>query len=360
MPTTMMLEAYPRIVQSMHNAVLSLPRLLKSPTKSIVIKVTSEHEESSQITIKLKNTAHKIPFVEHISYFLHTLFLFLYSDLKTVVIPWTIFGIAHALAASVFSIDRTSSTAAVLARTPLIILWILLNLLPATIGNQRHASAIKEDAINKPWRPLPSNRLTPSDARNLLVAAYLVAISVSLRINGVQQSIVLAILGYAYNDMGGDNHWAPRNLLNGLAFICFGSGAMEVALGQAVVYPAVLTQWLRMITLVVFTGAHVFDMYDQAGDALIGRKTLPLVIGDNAARWCIAVPVLFWSVFCPWFWQIQPVGYILPVAGGLIVARRTMSKREVQQDKKTTKIWNLWLVAIYCLPLVKFASHVVS
>jgi hypothetical protein len=42
-----------------------------------------------------------------------------------------------------------------------------------------------------------------------------------------------------------------------------------------------------------FSTLHMQDMYDQAGDSLRDRRTLPLVVGDSSARWMTIVPMLF-------------------------------------------------------------------
>ena len=94
-------------------------------------------------------------------------------------------------------------------------------------------------------------------------------------------------------------------------------------------------------------------MYDQRGDAVRNRKTVPLVIGDAAARWTIAVPMAVWCVVTPWLWASSAVGYVAPVGLGLTVAVRTLRVRNERGDKNTFRLWNLWLVSVYLLPLVK-------
>lgn len=52
------------------------------------------------------------------------------------------------------------------------------------------------------------------------------------------------------------------------------------------------TTWLAMIGGIIFTTLQMQDMADVHGDAKRRRKTVPLVYGDLAARYSIAIPVI--------------------------------------------------------------------
>ena len=188
-----------------------------------------------------------------------------------------------------------------------------------------------------------------------MFAFYSAAFFVSLLIGGSKQCVALMLLGYWYNDLrGSDESCIVRNLINGFGFICYASGATEIALGHG---PAMLNQtaylWFSIIGLIVFTTVQTQDMSDQAGDSLRGRKTVPLVVGDKRARWTIAVPIAMWSFACPLFWRFGPGGYVVPGTIGAVIVFRTLSKTSVEDDKITFRIWNLWMVWLYLLPLVR-------
>ena len=51
-------------------------------------------------------------------------------------------------------------------------------------------------------------------------------------------------------------------------------------------------------------------------------------------------------------------GYVLPAALGSIIVFRCLYKREVEDDKATFRVWNLWVTMIYLLPLVKRVEQV--
>lgn len=290
-----------------------------------------------------------------------SVWLFTFSDLKTILLPSTIFGIINGIAVSVGSRDTNSSVelpapAQILRRTPLVLLWVWINLLPFNIDNQRQPQAIKEDALNKPWRSLPSKRLDPESARRLTFMLYPIAVTVSFFFGTLPQCLSLELLGYWYNDQhGSDSNPLIRNFINACGFVCFFSGAMQVAVGgqsaEATLW--LHCRWFLMIAGIVFSTIQTQDMDDQRGDAARNRKTLPLVWGDVKARWSIAIAVLVWSFTTPWFWASSTVGYTAPVLLGFIVASRTLWMRNEEGDKTTFRTWNLWLVSICLLPLVR-------
>ena len=291
------------------------------------------------------------------TYHLKSIWLFTFSDLKTIVGPKTFFGIMNAMAVPVFGIGSAPQPSRVLPRFLAVALWTWINLLPFAIDNQRQPAAIKEDSVNKPWRPLPSKRLTPEQAGRMITILYPIAFLVSIFLGGLKQCIALIVLGYCYNDCGGsDVSWVTRNLINACGFICFSSGAMEVALGEPLTLKPRLVQWFLIIAGVVFSTVQTQDMYDQAGDSLRDRKTMPLVIGDGQARWVTGSAMSVWCVICPWYWKLNlGVSVLFAGFGGTIILR-TFAKRSEVDDKRTFRLWNLWMVFVYSLPLIKFRS----
>ncbi len=297
----------------------------------------------------LRSTANSV------SYCAYTLWLFTFNDLKTMVFPSTAFAISNGLAA--YQAGSASShiggPLVFLIRLPIILLWTWINLLSFAVNNQRHPSALQEDRLNKPWRPMPAGRLTGAQAKSLALVTYPSTFLASILLGGgTAQCVLLALFGYLYNDLkGGDVNWLLRNLLNACGFTCFASGALEVA-SHSPIAPGSIP-WLLIIGAVVCTTVHTQDMYDQAGDLAAGRKTAPLVIGDGPARWSIAIMIAAWSWLSPMYWGSATVGYFAPVTLGVSVSLRSLVKRTVEEDKTTFRIYNAWLVSIYVLPLVK-------
>ncbi|KAI1323414.1 UbiA prenyltransferase family [Xylariaceae sp. FL0255] len=286
-----------------------------------------------------------------------TLFLFIFSDLKTIVIPTTIFGVSNALAAVRHSNSSSPPrhSSAILSRTPLVFFWVVVNLLPFAINNQKLPMSIAEDAINKPWRPMPSQRLHPSQASALMYILYIIAQLYSASIGGLWQGFFLVLLGTWYNNLGGaENSPFLRNGINSLGYACFLSGALEVALGVPLSsFPSLkLASWLGVIAAIIFTTIHTQDFRDQEGDALRRRRTLPLVLGDAKSRWLVALWMPVWGILCPLMWDIGMFTRLLEFLLAGYVGFRCVRYRSVSADKRTFMLWNLWISFLYVLPLL--------
>jgi len=291
-----------------------------------------------------------------------SIWLFTFSDLKTIVGPKTLFGTINALSTLAFHFDQNTvpNNIDILCRTPRVAFWIWINLLPFAIDNQRQPEAILEDSANKPWRPMPSRRVCPKRARTWMLCLYPFAVLTSVGFGGLRQCLTLVFLGVWYNDFGGaDAHCFVRNLINACGFVCYAAGAMEVALGRPLPASTTIIWWFFVIAAMVFTSVHSQDMADQEGDQIRGRKSVPLIIGDGPSRWTIAISVSTFSLFCPWFWDLMPWAYLGSVILGASVSLRSLIYRSVKDDKVTFRLWNLWIVAIYCLPMVKMWSMAV-
>ncbi|KAF2995647.1 hypothetical protein E8E13_000647 [Curvularia kusanoi] len=107
----------------------------------------------------------------------------------------------------------TSSTRLeIFARIPLVVLFNWSNLLVFDIANQKDPQSVKEDALNKPWRVIPSGRLTPDDLRQamLIVIPAVLAFNHIMLSTGTESALII-ILTWLYNDLGGGEKWITRN-----------------------------------------------------------------------------------------------------------------------------------------------------
>lgn len=123
-----------------------------------------------------------------LAHFLYSIWLFTRSDLKTIVGPSTAFGVSNAFAVSAYSLQPPvtclTQLLAVFKVTTMVAFWVWINLLPSVIDNQISSKAISEDAANKPWRTLPSRRMTPKQAGALRIPLYACAFIASWRLGG--------------------------------------------------------------------------------------------------------------------------------------------------------------------------------
>ena len=159
-----------------------------------------------------------------------------------------------------------------------------------------------------------------------------------------------------YNDLGGaDENYKIQNVMNALGFMCYSSGSLTVAagFGQHRLNQEITWPWILVIGAMVFSTLSMQDMPDIAGDRARGPRSLPLVHGELFARWVIAIPILLWSFTCPLFWHLSTIAYIAPVGFGSFLATRPMFLRDTISDKTSWKLWCLWTMVLYTLPLLK-------
>jgi len=270
--------------------------------------------------------------------------------MKSIVLPETAFGIFSALATPLTT-NNNPKVAEVLSRLPQVMTWNWLNVLLFDVANQRLPDSIIEDRVNKAWRPIPAGRLTSQEARRLLLVIIPVVFSASLYLGGVCETVAMMVLTWMYNDLGAaDEVYVVRNLINALGFMCYSSGSTSVAAGNYSLTPWAYT-WITIVGGIIFSTLSVQDLPDVEGDATRGRRTSPLVMGDSWCRWEIAIPIFLWSIICPFFWQTNWLGYIVPLAVGMYLAFRILRYRTVAEDAISFQTWCLWTAIIYALPL---------
>jgi hypothetical protein len=104
--------------------------------------------------------------------------------------------------------------------------WTWVNLLQANVSNQ--ARSREEDLVNKPWRPLPSNRM--SEETVLIFRWFTVAMSlaVSLPYDVIPASAFLTMTTYLHDDLLGSSHWLTKTILNSFGYFSFEVGATQI------------------------------------------------------------------------------------------------------------------------------------
>lgn len=304
-----------------------------------------------------------------ISHLIRTFWLFTYTDIKTNIVPSVLFAIITTFSICLRTQSKvpTSNNIIMLARVlmsiPVVLGWVYLNNLPFSFCNQVSASAIEEDRINKPWRPIPAGRIEATTVARLIVPGYLVAITYSYFTNTLAPALFLVFLGWCYNSsfVSGSENWALRTLLNAFGFPAFLYGALQAALCQVGVRDAsgplsawtAMKWWFVILSCVIFVTVHVLDIYDQEGDQARGRLTLPLVIGDRRARRSLALASIASSVGSCYFWNCLGLSGLFPLSLGALVAVGTLSAKSAKDDKKVAIVWSLWLMSLYTLPLMQ-------
>ncbi|UPX14782.1 uncharacterized protein EKO05_0005254 [Ascochyta rabiei] len=293
----------------------------------------------------------------NIGFHARTLLLFTGDQILDTVIPGTAFGILAALSGPTLNLPDQSYVS-VVQRIPQTVMWLWLVILQFCVQNQRSEDSVQEDAINKPWRPIPSGRMTSEQAETLLKVTHFAAGVLSYELNVMHIFLVYVCLITAYNDYGGGNKSGIiRNLFCGAGFSCYFSGALSIAVGSDVSLSSAAWKWTAIIAFgILATTIQTQEFRDEAGDRARGRRTLITELGRKVSLWTVFAAVAFWSVYTPlgffaggWKTALLPStfgGYLL------VTAARAYRTGDNKLDRKMYKIWCLWMFGFCPLPLL--------
>lgn len=277
------------------------------------------------------------------------------SDFSTFVIPNTAFGTLGALATGRLTDAALPSTSKVLQRLPVVLVFNWSNLLIFDLANQRSPGSIAEDRVNKPWRPIPSNKITTEQTRRLMLITIPLSLYLNHYLDVWGQGAVIHLITWLYNDLGGSDEVVVREMLIAVGYAMFNSSSLYIASGCSQDNCGISPQgliWTGIISAVIFTTMQVQDLKDQEGDRLRGRRTVVLFFGERFSRVSIALSVILWSWVCAHFWKPGLLGYVLSMVPGLLVAWCVVGRRIRDQDRQTWKLWCLWLIFLYVLPIL--------
>lgn len=286
---------------------------------------------------------------------LYTLWLFNFSDLKTIVLPESAFAIITLLSGQNLMKGPRPPYTTICFCLPLVLVWTWLNMLPLAMSNQYSKESTEEDRVNKPWRPIPAGRVTMQETQTLMIIGYVVAFSSSLILGGTAECVALILQGWMYNYLdGGNKSILARNFINATGCLTFAAGASRVACLQSgtELHPRSLL-WFIVLGGVILTSIQIQDLYDRYGDSMRGRRTIPILLGDELSRLTIGIPIAVWSFLCPAFWGSDPIGFALPVSLGTLIILRLYFYRSVDGDRKSYKLWNAWITTLYLIPFFK-------
>lgn len=287
-------------------------------------------------------------------YHAHTAWLFICNDVKNVTTIGVLFAAVNSPIASVFSMGPGKSLAQILVATPAMVLWSWSNLFLFNLHNQRRG--IEEDALNKPWRPLPSGRLTREQATLVTYCMYPITLIIAITCGGLVPCLLEAVFCLWYNEWGGSDNPCLKNILNGLGIPCFLIGPLEVATGHTMFSgQGRSTAWLSIIGGAIAITSHVQDFRDVEGDRAAGRTTVPIAIGDANARALAALSVGGFTGISCWFWH---AGWSAAtpawIAAALLVANLFLQRGKKGDDRAWKKLWFIWMAGLFSMPLLTF------
>jgi 4-hydroxybenzoate polyprenyltransferase len=177
---------------------------------------------------------------------------------------------------------------------------------------------VVEDRENGSERPIARGILPVDFAKSVVVGLSAVAIGFAALISPVVCLLVALHLaaGIAYST---GPHPLKGNVpgffgavvaLGGLTYLCgwYASGATEIG-APLLLFGGAMSLWMGF-------GGATKDLSDIAGDRLAGRRTLPVVVGDRAARIAMAIgaSAVGWGFLLAalrWAPSVAPVGFVV-------------------------------------------------
>ncbi|WP_199431245.1 UbiA family prenyltransferase [Qaidamihabitans albus] len=138
-----------------------------------------------------------------------------------------------------------------------------------------------EDRMNKPHRPIPSGRCTVAGAqqRAIVVACLFVVFSAFIEVLHWAALWLITILLYHF--AGGHRSWPTKTLMPMIGAAALIASAWIIGAGRV---DSIGWTWIAASFLYWAGVGTLQDQRDIAGDKLLGRRTLPMVIGDRANR----------------------------------------------------------------------------
>ncbi|KAL1680210.1 UbiA prenyltransferase family [Schizophyllum commune] len=266
---------------------------------------------------------------------LYTFYLFSGVDL---------FGTLTVCVAAALSAVQPTSAMSVVRAT----IWVDLHLLSFEIMNQ--ITGIDEDMRMKPYRPIPSGRISIRTARLLYAGLVAAALFASARMGILWLSVGYVAMITAYNELGWARNWVYKASGNAYAYACYSYGAIVCLSKFWVTNQRALTAPVILSLNTLITG-FVQDFRDVAGDAAIGRVTVPMLLPQTFARCLHTVIIIGYSTFLCWYWAPPSIAIavVYGLAGTLMAS--LLTDYSVKADFRSYKLYNVWLFSCGVLPL---------
>ncbi|MBD6619160.1 prenyltransferase [Komarekiella sp. 'clone 1'] len=227
-------------------------------------------------------------------------------------------------------------------------IYFLLFILSFCIANQ--IVGIDEDRINKPDRPLVTGAVSYHGALVRLAFSQIAFSLIGMWFGVLEWALLWQLFTFLYHFAGWDKNWFTKGLVIGVGAVA------ELAAAWEIVTPITPIAWRWIFMMGVFwtTLVAVQDFRDMEGDRAIGRKTLPMVIGETASRVILCLGFTFLPLVIHLV-LMMPAGNTLNVLVcelGLtvlcwIIATRIMLYRNPQADHHTYMLLTYW----FCLVL---------
>ncbi len=147
----------------------------------------------------------------------------------------------------------------------------------------------QEDAVSKPHRPIPSGLMTPREALYLSLVPAVITLTVAFLFLGpIFQVLAPAFLlvGWLYSKLHVKGRYLLPYLWMGTGYVIGGMLVGWLYFFESSPWIPSIRFWILTLILgtVAFFGMIMKDLGDMIGDAKVGYRTLPLMLGERAAN----------------------------------------------------------------------------
>lgn len=95
---------------------------------------------------------------------------------------------------------------------------------------------------------------------------------------------------------------------------------------------------MKWLTEIRIRKGHAQDFRDRAGDTVMGRKTIPLLLPQSVARWSLAMLILAWTLGLIMLWQPPVVASAVFAATAMRCLGGYVSSHD-EKDDYTSYCW---------------------
>jgi len=247
---------------------------------------------------------------------------FSWRDWSATIIPGSIFAVGAV---------QSTQPSLIIFRYILLLSWLTPYIYFFNLLNQ--ITGVDEDRINKPDRPIPSGKLTLNGAKWRCVISLLVFLSIPAFEPALLPETlcwVLVVVFLCLTPAG--NHWLGKSCV-----------AMSVGLWSLLgaswkaIAPGLPKDDHNILALSVWAGllTQIQDLRDVEGDAVVGRKTMPIVFGDVATRRVIVLLLMPTALLALWVGDILSIAPFTLTIAHVFLAYRVMQTGGSRYDHQT-------------------------
>ncbi|MFD8143714.1 UbiA family prenyltransferase [Streptomyces sp. NPDC059708] len=250
-------------------------------------------------------------------------------------------GVVFALAVAVRH-HQPAGRLAVTAVTATAYFWLYLY----TFCLTNQLAGLREDRLNKPFRPLVRKTVTARGALTRTAVAFVLFPLVGWAAGVWQWALLWQAMTLLHN-LGGSRYWIVKNAV-------IGCGVLPM-LGAAWRMTAPLTpdawRWMLTLAVVVFLLISVQDLRDLRGDAATRRRTFPLAFGEAFSRrfLCAGFALLPLVTHFLLVRAATPAAWCAEAAAAALcwtTARRVLDRRGPAYDHRTYRLFEYWYTAV--------------